>query len=197
MVASVTAIRSGMGPSDGDLVVAARAGEEWAQEALFRRHAPLVNGLAYRLMGRDSDVDDLVQETFVQALAGLGRLRSTETFSSWLAAIVVRTAHKVIRRRRLLERLGLRSPDTLDWDGLVSPAAPPDVLADLMRLYRLVETLPAKIRIPLLLRRVDGASLPEIAQLAGCSLATVKRRLAEGERRLQESLAIPTKESPS
>jgi RNA polymerase sigma-70 factor, ECF subfamily len=197
MLVSQSATRSGMGPSDVALVVAARAGEEWAREALFRRHASLVNGLAYRLLGRDADVDDLVQETFVQALGSLSRLRADETFASWLAAIVVRTAHKVMRRRRLQTRLGLRGPDAPDWEGLVSKAAPPDVLADLMRLYRVVETLPPKVRIPLLLRRVDGSSLPEIAQLTGASLATVKRRLAAGEKVLQRSLVAPNEESPS
>jgi RNA polymerase sigma-70 factor (ECF subfamily) len=191
MLVSVPIPRTSAGPTDGALVVAARAGEEWAKEALFRRHAGLVNGLAYRLMGRDADVDDLVQETFAQALASLRRLRETETFASWLAAIVVRTAHKVLRRRRLLERLGMRTPDEPDLDRLVARAAPPDVSAELLRLYRLVEALPVKVRIPLLLRRVDGAGLEEIARMTGCSLATVKRRLAEGERRLRESLALP------
>jgi RNA polymerase sigma-70 factor (ECF subfamily) len=190
MLVSLPTGRAAQGPTDGALVVAARGGEEWAREALFRRHGPLVNGLAYKLMGRDADVDDLVQETFVQALASLRSLRSEQTFASWIASITVRTAHKVMRRRRLLERLGLHSSVELDWDGLVSKTAPPDVHADLMRLYRLVETLPVKVRIPLILRRVDGASLPEIAHLTDCSLATVKRRLAEGERRLQESLGV-------
>jgi RNA polymerase sigma-70 factor (ECF subfamily) len=189
MLVSLPTARAGQAPTDGALVVAARAGQEWAREALFRRHGPLVNGLAYKLMGRDADVDDLVQETFVQALASLRSLRNEQTFSSWIAAITVRTAHKVLRRRRLMERLGLRSSEGLDWDALVSKSAPPDVHADLMRLYRIVETLPLKVRIPLVLRRVDGATLPEIAHMTDCSLATVKRRLAEGERRLQESLA--------
>src|SRR6266513_458158 len=65
--------RSGAGPSDAALVVAARAGEAWAQEALFRRHARMVNGLALRLIGRDADLDDLVQEAFAQALGSLDR----------------------------------------------------------------------------------------------------------------------------
>ena len=51
---------SGAGPSDAALVVAARAGEHWATEALFHRYVRTVNRLALRLMGRDVDVDDLV-----------------------------------------------------------------------------------------------------------------------------------------
>jgi RNA polymerase sigma-70 factor (ECF subfamily) len=66
--------RSGSGPSDAALVVAARANESWAKEALFRRYVHLVNGLAYRVIGRDEDLDDLVQDSFTEAWRSLHRL---------------------------------------------------------------------------------------------------------------------------
>lgn len=180
----VAQTRSGAGPSDAALVVAARAQERWAQEALFRRHAPLVNGLAYRLLGRDADLDDLVQDCFAEAWRSLGRLQEPAAFSSWLGSIVVRTAHKLLRRRRLLGRLGLRDAGAIDLDTLVSPQAPADVRTELRTLYRLVETFPAATRVAFLLRRVEGRALDEIATLTGVSLSTVKRRIADGERRL-------------
>jgi RNA polymerase sigma-70 factor (ECF subfamily) len=174
--------RSGSGPSDAALVMAARAGEAWASEALFRRHAPMVNGLAYRLLGRDMDVDDLVQDSFVQALGALDALKEPQAFQSWLASIVVRTSSKLLRRRKLLNRLGLRrSGDAIDVDALVGKSVPPDAAAELRALYTVVDALPVKIRVPLLLRRVEGLSLEEIAEYTQASLATVKRRIAEGD----------------
>src|SRR5262245_23124928 len=126
MHAKEIATRSGSGPTDAALVLSARAGEEWAREAIFRRYAPMVNGLAYRVMGRDEDVDDLVQDAFVQALDGLDRLQEPQAFASWLASIVVRTAAKILRRRKLMRRLGLRRNDAPpDADSLVGAAAPP------------------------------------------------------------------------
>src|SRR5580693_1223889 len=98
---------SGSGPSDAALVVAARAGERWATEALFHRYVRTMNRLAFRLMGRDVDVDDLVQESFAQALTGLARLEEPGAFGSWLSAIVARTAYKTIRHRQILRRVGL------------------------------------------------------------------------------------------
>jgi RNA polymerase sigma-70 factor (ECF subfamily) len=179
--------RSGSGPSDAALVVAARAGEEWACEALFRRHAGSINGLAYRLLGRDSDVDDLVQESFIEAFAVLTRLRAPEAFASFLRSIVVHRATKLIRRRRLLARLGLRrGSDAIDLDAIVSRSAPADVATELRRVYLKIESLPAELRVPLVLRRVDGLMLDEIAELVGASLATVKRRLARAEQALGE-----------
>src|SRR5688572_2884281 len=66
--------------SDADLVRGAREGEAWAADALVRRHQRRLNGLAFRLMGRDADVDDLVQESFASALVSLERLKEPEAF---------------------------------------------------------------------------------------------------------------------
>ncbi len=171
--------------SDADLVAAARAGERWAAEALFGRYASMVNAMAYRLLGRDTDLDDLVQDSFVEALSSLARLQQPEAFGGWLKTIVVFRAGKLIRRRRLATRLGLaRGALSIDMDALISPTAPADVAAELRRIYRAVEALPAKLRIPLVLRRVEGLPLDEVATLTKTSLATVKRRIAEAERQL-------------
>lgn len=187
--------RSGSGPSDAALVVAARANEAWAKEALFRRYAPLVNGLAYRVVGRDSDLDDLVQDCFVEAWRCLSRLENPQAFSSWISAIVVRTAHKLIRRRRLANLLGLRPKESVDVDLLLSSSAPPDVKVELQAIYRLVDEMPPSTRVAFVLRRVEGMGLEEIAEMMQLSLATVKRRLQEAERLL--SFAYPTLAKPT
>lgn len=175
---------SGAGPSDAALVVSARSGEMWAKEALFRRHARMANGLAFRLMGREDDVDDLVQETFTSALSGLERLENPQAFSSWLCGILVRIAYKTIRRRRLLSRLGLRSAEAIDLDAIANRDAPPDVIRELKEIYGRIEKLPADLRVPLVLRRVEGMPHDEIAKAIEMSVATVKRKIAKAEEAL-------------
>jgi RNA polymerase sigma-70 factor (ECF subfamily) len=69
-------------------------------------------------------------------------------------------------------------------DALVGKAVPPDAAAELRALYTVVDALPVKLRVPLLLRRVEGLSLEEIAEYTQASLATVKRRIAEGDEML-------------
>jgi RNA polymerase sigma-70 factor, ECF subfamily len=182
--------RSGSGPSDAALVVAARANEAWAKEALFRRYAKVVNGLAYRLVGHDEDLDDLVQDSFVEAWRSLHRLDNPQAFCSWLCSIVVRTTHKMLRRRRLMSALGLRHRDSIDLDVLIAPSAPQDVLVELRAIYTLVETLPPMARVAFVLRRVEGVGLEEIAGMLGVSLATVKRRITDAERKLVAWCAI-------
>jgi len=175
-------------PSDADLVKAARDGEPWAFDALFRRHARRINGLALRVIGRDADVDDLVQDTFASALSSLHRLAEPAAFGGWLSSILVRTASKMIRRRRLLARLGFgRSSLAVDLDALIAPSVPPDEAAELRRLYALAQDLPAELRIPLILQRVEGMELDQIGTIIGASIATVKRRIAKAEDTLRAS----------
>ena len=176
--------KSGAGPTDAALVVAARADEHWAREALFRRYVTMVNGLSYRLVGRNADLDDLVQESFTEAWCSLGKLETPQAFAAWLGAIVVRTAHKMLRRRRLMTRLGLRRSEPIDPESLISPTAPPDVHSELVAVYRLIQKLPTDTRIAFVLRRVEGLPVDEIARLLRLSQSTVKRRIADAERQL-------------
>lgn len=176
--------KSGAGPSDAALVLAARAGEEWAREALFRRYARLALGLAYRLLPRDADLDDLVQDSFFTAFQRLDRLSNPQAFQAWLSSIVVRTAGKRLRRRRLQMRLGLLRSEPIDVEQVVSRSAPPDVGAELRAVYGLLDQLSVEERIALVLRRVERLEIPEIAEQMKLSTSTVKRRLNAAEARL-------------
>jgi len=178
------AASSGAGPTDAALVLAARAGEQWAREALFRRYARFAFGLAYRILPLDADIDDLVQDSFLYAFERLDRLSNPQAFQAWLSSIVVRTAGKRLRRRKLQIRLGLLRSEPLDADLVVSRAAPPDVAAELRAVYGLLERLSGEERIALVLRRVERLEIPEIAQQMGLSTSTVKRRLNAAEARL-------------
>jgi RNA polymerase sigma-70 factor, ECF subfamily len=175
-------------PPDAELVAAALGHQTWAAEALFRRYADKVNGLAARLMGRPADADDVVQDAFTQAFASLGELKDPGVFSAWITSIVIRRAHHVLRHRRLLVRLGIERHEPIDVDALVSPAAPPDVAPDIRALYRAIERMPPKLRIPLLLQRVEGMPLRDIAEACGVSLATLKRRIVSAEALLERML---------
>lgn len=178
--------RSGAGPSDAALVVAARAGEQWAREALFRRYGRMVNGMAYRLLGNDrTEVDDLVQDVFVKVIEHLGRLEQPAKFSSWLGALVVRTACNRLRRRRMLRRFGLYRSTAVDFDALpLARGVSPEVAAELREIYGRVDELSAHQRVAFVLRYMEGLELDEIASKMEISKSSVQRRLAEAHTRL-------------
>ncbi|MEU7424858.1 sigma-70 family RNA polymerase sigma factor [Streptomyces sp. NPDC040750] len=71
------------------LVTAARAGDAAAQDALVGAYLPLVYNVVGRALNGSVDVDDVVQETMLRALDGLGELRAPESFRSWIVAIAM------------------------------------------------------------------------------------------------------------
>ncbi|MBT2459574.1 RNA polymerase sigma factor, partial [Streptomyces sp. ISL-86] len=71
------------------LVAAARAGDPRAQDALVSAYLPLVYNIVGRALNGSCDVDDVVQDTMLRALDGLGGLRADESFRSWLVAIAM------------------------------------------------------------------------------------------------------------
>ncbi|AOR36656.1 RNA polymerase [Streptomyces fodineus] len=71
------------------LVTAAREGDTQAQDALVNAYLTLVYNIVGRALNGSVDVDDVVQETMLRALDGLGGLRAPERFRSWLVAIAM------------------------------------------------------------------------------------------------------------
>ncbi|MEP7124527.1 MAG: sigma-70 family RNA polymerase sigma factor [Byssovorax sp.] len=179
-------------PTDATLVAAALSGERWAQEALFRRHVRLVSGLVFRVYPSRVDLDDLVQDTFIAAFESLPSLKNPQAFAAWVGSLAIRITHKKLRRRRLAMRLGLAANEEIAWDEIIAPACPPDVAAELREIYTILSTFPTNERIAFLLRRVEGMALEEVATATETSLATVKRRIAAAEERLDAARASLT-----
>ncbi|MFF8833400.1 sigma-70 family RNA polymerase sigma factor [Streptomyces sp. NPDC015131] len=71
------------------LVEAAQSGDQRAQDELVSAYLPLVYNIAGRALSGHADVDDVVQETMIRALGGLGSLRDPRRFRSWLVAITM------------------------------------------------------------------------------------------------------------
>lgn len=85
-------------------------------------------------------------------------------------------------------RLGIRRAEPIEPDTVVARSAPPEVVTELRAVYGLLSELPVDQRVALVLRRVDGLSVPEVAESMGLSVSTVKRRLKLAEARLERSL---------
>jgi len=157
-------------------------------DGLFRRYSPYVASIGLRLLGRDDELDDLVQDVFLEAHRGLHQVRESGAIKGWLARVCVRRAVRRLRRRRLRAFLSL---DTLTHDAeLVAPGASPEARAEVSQLYRKLERLPALNRVVWVLRHLEGNSLDEMAELCACSKSTVQRRLRDADAALL--LAAPT-----
>ncbi len=171
--------------SDRDLVFQARGGHHWAQQVLYHRYAPLILGLATRLLADDAEARDVMQDSFIIAFDRMQQLEQPEAFGGWLKSITVRTVHRRFRRRRWRSWLTLTPAQTeTGLSAMRTCDVPPEVAAELVLVDRVLQELPAEQRVAWTLRHVEGEALATVAELMGCSLATAKRRIAGAQARL-------------
>jgi RNA polymerase sigma-70 factor (ECF subfamily) len=157
------------------LVAAARSGDPKAQGELLRRHARLVEWALRRLVGTTPELEDLVQEVFVEAIRGLPRFRGDARFETWLRGVAVHVAcHwlRAPRRRTVLVALGTADPST---PGEVAE----DVSARLAfrRLHELLDRVSPAKRVAFLLHVAMGHSTREVAALTHSTHAAAKSRI--------------------
>ena len=174
---------------DRELVERLASGDHWAKEALYRRYVKAVWSTALRLTRNHNDAEDIVQDTFVEALRDLAQLQKLDALRPWLLRIAVHQAHRRFRRRALLRKLGLdRSADDAPLAALVHPGASPELCSELTRVDRALQRASAAERFAWLLRHVEGYTLDEVAESCRCSLATAKRRIANATLCVSEQL---------
>ena len=155
-------------------------------DAVFRRFAPYVARIGVRLLGRADEVDDLVQDVFLDAVRGLGSLREPGAMRAWLATVTVRHARRRLRRRALWSMLGLeRGHDT---DLIVDETTSPETRAEVMAIYRALDGVPADARIAWILSVVEGHALEEVAAIGGYSRATAHRRIQAAQAVVEATL---------
>jgi RNA polymerase sigma-70 factor (ECF subfamily) len=167
---------------DAELVSRILRGDDDAFRSLYLRHARYLAAVVARIMGDDADLDDIVQETFIRAADRIASLRAPELVRSWLATIAVRTCQAKLTRRR--RRGWLRR----QWTYGLARASDPADRAPADELYAALDQIPQSLRIPWVLARVEGEKLEDVASMCEVSLATVKRRIAAAQRRLDRRM---------
>ena len=164
------------------LVREARDGSRAAFGRLYELHARMVHGI---LLARvpQVEVDDLVQEVFLQAMRRLGALREPAAFGGWLAQIARNRANDFHRSARVTEELP--EEPTLGATHAVEDNAP---RAEALAALAVIRKLPEAYRETLVLRLVEGMTGPEIASRTGLTPASVRVNLHRGMKMLREAL---------
>lgn len=142
----------------------------------FRAYGRYVGWIGMRILGRPEDVDDLVQDVFLDAVRGMDRLRDPASAKAWLATLTVRKARRVLRKRKLRRFLGL--DEGAEYGDIVDPTASSTQRVEVADLYRMLDSLSTEERLAWTLRHLEQEPLERVAELCGCSLATAKRRIA-------------------
>jgi RNA polymerase sigma-70 factor (ECF subfamily) len=189
--------------SDVDTVLVARCkgNDLTAFDEIVERYQHKIYGYVKRLVGNETDAEDITQEVFLKALNSLHRFREESSLQTWLFRIATnlcRDAHRRRQREKGWLSLWRQADEQSETEegGIVDPPDDrfnPEKL--LLReelgamLSKAMEQLPLAMREVLILHDVEQMPYEEIAQALGVPLGTVKSRLFHARARLRESLA--------
>lgn len=164
-----------------------REDEPGAFEAFVDAYGDRIYGFGIRMCGEREDARDVLQDTLLQAYRGLKDLQHPEALKSWLFRVAA-NACRMKRRKGKYEPARELSLDELrPRDGNVRETEIPDP-ADLPdegvarlqareRIREAIATLPPHYRMVLLLRDIEQFTAPEVADILGLPLSTVKMRV--------------------
>ena len=180
------------------LLQAAPEGDTRPFEQLVTRHQNRVLANC-RYMTRSAGIaEDLAQEVFVKAYYGLQKFEGRSTFKTWLHRIKVNHCLSHIQKQKDkrfvdIEDVGLRSRPELSTAGGAEKHL--KSRTDRERISAILDEMIDTLRLPLLLRDLDGLSYQEIAEELGVGLSAVKMRIKRGReefrRRWEDSMAAP------
>ena len=166
------------------LVVRCQAGDQAAFRDLFVKYQGWVQGTVYHMLPRPSDLDDVVQNVFLEVFRSIHRFEGRSKFSTWLTRLAINVALGHRRKWRFwqkTEEVITRENDAgaLTVESL-RPPAPDDALGDKRTraaVQRVLQGLSPKKRSVFVLSEIQGLQAPEIGEMLGIPSATVRTRL--------------------
>ena len=180
--------------SDGEIVRRVRAGDRALFEVLMRRHNQRIYRTARAIVKDESEVEDVMQQAYINAFTHLHQFEERSQFSSWLTRIALNEA---IGRRRKMKAMTSMTENFEEgaWDADVAPARQPtpEHLAYARELQRLLEDavdeLPDAYRAVFMLRDIEGLSTTETAEGLGLGDEAVKTRLHRARAMIRRSVS--------
>jgi RNA polymerase sigma-70 factor (ECF subfamily) len=171
------------------LIAGAAGGDTSAFRQVYERHRQDVARLVYRMIGPRSDLEDVVQEVFVQVYKSLKDFRGQSKFTTWLHRV---TVNVVLMHRRAARSRPVFAEEPPAEGAVFSLDILPDEDAERrerMRAFaRLLERLADKKRVVFVLHELEGVAPGEIAKIVGAPVLTVRTRLFYARREIEAML---------
>ena len=171
------------------LVARAREGDRSAFRLLFERHRTDVARLVYRMVGPRPEIEDLVQEVFVQVHRSLRDFRGEARFSTWLHRVTVNVVlmHRRAERSRPILTEEVVS-GTVEDHGSVHPDDEAERRRRIGAFFAVLEEISEKKRVVFILHDLEGMSPTDIAKVVEAPVLTVRTRLFYARRELEEKM---------
>jgi RNA polymerase sigma-70 factor (ECF subfamily) len=159
-------------------------GDESVFSILVQRHKEKVRNIIYLTLSNHDLVDDIAQEVFLTVYKNLGRFRFESQFTTWLYRVTVNKCKDHLRKMRIRQIFSPIKDSDEDPGYETSPET--EDIKEIV--HKAIEKLPDKLRIPLLLKDIEGLSYQEIAESVQCEIGTVKSRIFRAREGLKNLL---------
>lgn len=177
------------------LVALARTGDRQAFRTIMQRCNQRLFRIARAVMRDEAEAEDVLQEAYTRAFAGIAEFRGEAAVATWLTRIVLNEAHGRLRSRRPTVDVDMieaaqESAQIIAFPGRAADDPEADAARAQIRrlLERAVDDLPEAFRLVFVLREIEELSVEETAAHLGLRPETVKTRLHRARRRLREAL---------
>lgn len=165
-------------------------GEPAATRELFRRHRSRVHASLYRVLGGNQDMDDLLQEAFLQVFASLRSWRAEASLATWIDRVAVRVAFRYLSQRKRRVPTDALADDELAPGEPVSGPRRQLARDGVKRLYAVLDELSPAARLAFTLHEIDGRTIAEVARLVGSSATATKLRIWRARKRVEQAAAM-------
>jgi RNA polymerase sigma-70 factor (ECF subfamily) len=179
---------TGDDPDDGAMVLRALGGDRDAFGVLVQRYQRLVFRIVGGFLANRADVEEVAQETFLRAFAGLSGFKLGSPFGPWIARIATHASYDRLRRRQRGSEVAWEdlSPDEQRAaQTLATGGEPADRAATRDVLERAVASLGPKDRQALILADAQGLTPAEVGAVLGCSPLAARIRLHRARRAMR------------
>ncbi|MDR4901503.1 sigma-70 family RNA polymerase sigma factor [Bacillus mycoides] len=168
-----------------ELIQSTLAGNKEAYSELYDKTIQEIYKTAHFLIEDKADVDDVVQEIYIQLYESLRKYDSEKPFRPWLIGLAIKQIHSYRRKRWMRLRIvkkaeEQRKPVQIDFSS--------DVVSKIsnQKLIELIHKLPYKLKQVIILRYLHDYSQEEVAQILHIPIGTVKSRIHAALKKLRQ-----------
>ena len=176
---------------------ALRAGDRAEFARMVDVHSALIYRLGLKMLGNPQDAEDVLQNTFLNALMHLSSFEGRSSVSTWLYRIASNEALMMLRKKQPISIEDMQSEDSedglipaifTDWSALPES----ELLAGESKsaIDAAIARLPEQLKIVFVLRDIEGVSIRETAEILSLTETNVKTRLLRARMALREQLSV-------
>lgn len=169
-----------------NLVVKCKKGERQAHHDLYKLYSKAMYNVAMRMLNRQDDAEDVLQEAFLEAFNRIKDFRQETTFGLWLKQIVIHKAINVMRKRKV----EFADIDKVDIENLPddSPCDDEEMILKAEEVRKAIQLLPEGYRLVISLYLIEGYDHEEIGQILNINEGTSRTQFLRAKRKLIELL---------